>query len=198
MTFLVPVSALRQSSVARTTLRNTTPRLPSAGPEGRVQPCETPLQDCPAPGRRPRVNPAKHHSKIAQRRPGGARVQPCETPLQDCPAPGRRPRVQPGETPLQDCPAPGRRPRVNPAKYHSEIAQRRAGGARTTRRNTTSKLPSAGPEALSPQSSVLSPASCSLPEALCGRGNFGRSFLSKTGGILVYQNHTTSPITHRR
>jgi hypothetical protein len=42
-------------SVARTTRRNTTPRLPSAGPEARVQPGETPLQDCPAPGRRPSV-----------------------------------------------------------------------------------------------------------------------------------------------
>jgi hypothetical protein len=41
--------------VARTTRRNTTPRLPSAGPEARVQPGETPLQDCPAPGRRPSV-----------------------------------------------------------------------------------------------------------------------------------------------
>ncbi len=62
-------------------------------------------------------------------------------------------RVQPGETPLQDCPAPGRRPAYNPAKHHSKIAQRRAGGPRTTRRNTTPRLPSAGPEALSPQSS---------------------------------------------
>ncbi len=43
------------SSVARTTRRNRTPRLPSAGPEARVQPGETALQDCPAPGRRPSV-----------------------------------------------------------------------------------------------------------------------------------------------
>ncbi len=59
-------------------------------------------------------------------------------------------RVQPGETPLQDCPAPGRRGAYNPAKRHSKIAQRRAGGPRTTRRNATPRLPSAGPEALRP------------------------------------------------
>ncbi len=38
----------------------------------------------------------------------------------------------------------------NPAKHHCKIAQRRAAGPRTTRRNTTARLPSAGPEALRP------------------------------------------------
>jgi len=60
VTFLAPPSVLRPPSVL--------------SPPWRVQPGETPLQDCPAPGRRPRV-------------------QPGETPLQDCPAPGRRPSV---------------------------------------------------------------------------------------------------------
>ena len=134
-----------QSSVARTTRRNATPRLPSAGPEGRVQPGETPLQDCPAPGRRPAYNPAKRHSKIAQRRAGGPRTtRRNATPR--LPSAGPEARVQPGETPLQDCPAPGRRGAYNPAKHHSKIAQRRAGGPRTTRRNATPRLPSAGPE----------------------------------------------------
>ncbi len=135
-----------QSSVARTTRRNTTPRLPSAGPEARVQPGETPLQDCPAPGRRPAYNPAKHHSKIAQRRAGGPRTTRRNTTPR-LPSAGPEARVQPGETPLQDCPAPGRRPAYNPAKHHCKIAQRRAGGPRTTRRNTTARLPSAGPQA---------------------------------------------------
>ncbi len=59
-------------SVARTAGRNTTFRLPSAGPKAARTAGETALSDCPAPGRRPRV-------------------QPGETALSDCPAPGRRP-----------------------------------------------------------------------------------------------------------
>gem|GEM_PF-1167672 len=52
-----------QSSVARTTRRNTTPRLPSAGPEALSPPQFSVLSGA--------YNPAKHHSKIAQRRAGG-------------------------------------------------------------------------------------------------------------------------------
>ncbi len=77
-----------------------------------------------------------------------------ERPLTFCSVLSPPWRVQPGETPLQDCSAPGRRGAYNPAKLHSKIAQRRAGGARTTRRNSTPRLLSAGPEALSPQSSA--------------------------------------------
>ena len=103
--------AQRRAAGPRTTRRNTTARLPSAGPEARVQPGETPLQDCPAPGRRPAYNPAKHHCKIAQRRAGGPRTTRRNTTAR-LPSAGPQARVQPGETPLQDCPAPGRRPSV--------------------------------------------------------------------------------------
>jgi hypothetical protein len=66
--FYLLASCSPQSSVARTTRRNTTPRLPSAGPQARVQPGETSLQDCPAPGRRPSVlcpNPAPRYRLFA-------------------------------------------------------------------------------------------------------------------------------------
>ncbi len=101
-----------QSSVARTTRRNTTPRLPSAGPEGRVQPGETPLQDCPAPGRRPSVL-CLHPSITPLPAPRAQLTAQCFLLLVSCSSVLSPPwRVQPGETPLQDCPAPGRRPSV--------------------------------------------------------------------------------------
>ena len=115
--FKVFSGLLTPSSVARTAGEKPLKDCPAPGRRRRVQPGETPLQDCPAPGRR-------------------RRVQPGETPLQDCPAPGRRRRVQPGETPLQDCPAPGGRPSLlcpNPSVPSPQSSVLRSGPLISTR-----------------------------------------------------------------
>ena len=139
-----------QSSVARTTRRNTTPRLPSAGPEGRVQPGETPLQDCPAPGRRGAYNPAKHHSKIAQRRAGGARTTRRNTTprLPSAGPEALSPVSSPFLLPAPCSPLPAPCSLLLASCFL--LLSPQSSVARTTRRNTTPRLPSAGPEALSP------------------------------------------------
>ncbi len=107
-------------------------------PPWRVQPGETPLQHCPAPGRRPSVlllpssvlSPqssvlSPQSSEYEYRIFTFRRLNPesvlflsedsfvCFVTLLALCSVFRPPwRVQPGETPLQDCPAPGRRPSV--------------------------------------------------------------------------------------
>ncbi len=97
-------------------------------------------------------NPAKHHSKIAQRRAAGRAYNPAKHHFQ-----------------IAQRRAAGRT--SNPAKHHSKIAQRRAGGRAYNPAKHHSKIAQrrAGGRAYSPGETALSdcPAPGRRPSVLC-------------------------------